>query len=182
MSIPTLDNPFPQIIPPNLPTPKADTPDPPENYQDKKLAEAQKKIDKEEGKDPDARFDEPKPGKIVTDAELKSKEEQRKEKEEADKIKKLEESMSQKAKELEEKEKEDLEKKKKADIEDDDKVPDSVKKLSDNEDAKAKLNSEVNDLANLADERKLKKMIAAREARKAEKEAEEQAKKDEEAE
>jgi len=45
--------------------------------------------------------------------------------------------------------------------------------LSDNEDAKAKLNSEVNDLANLADERKLKKMIAAREARKAEKEAEE---------
>jgi len=35
MIIPTLDNPFPQITPPNLgqnTTTKADTPDPPENY------------------------------------------------------------------------------------------------------------------------------------------------------
>lgn len=56
MSIPTLDNPFPQIIPPSL---KADSPDPPENYNDRKLVEEQKKIDKEEGKDPDARSDEP---------------------------------------------------------------------------------------------------------------------------
>lgn len=58
-----------------------------------------------------------------------------------------------------------MEEKKKQDAIDDDNIPDSVKKVQDNEDAKAKLNSEIGDLANLADERKLNALKEGREKR-----------------